>query len=264
MTEGIGFKINSLEDNPRGDLQYVELSLLLHFSAVSSCCFHNVRFNDEERDYKKIPDVSIKILKKEGHRDHVLSWKMAMESNFKPSVQGDGVNIAFFQQLWQKNRKEVRDSQSETYSSASNSDEQTPLRLPDTVTFQLGQPLQWFFTSERGGNPVILKKRRQNVNVEKVEEVFLEKARASNKGFLHENDIVAYFIASNECTLRNRRMTKQRTLDSESHDGTRPVGPELFAGQEEDSICDIEYFNEEALRKYLRFKLYSPCKKESY
>ncbi len=171
----------------------------------------------------------------------------------KPSIQGDGINIAFFQQLWQKNRNEVRDCQEhEVSSSTADTGDSTPLRLPDTVIFQLGQPLQWFFTSERGGRPAILRKRRQNVNVEKVEEVFLKKAKAFNKGFLHEDGIVAYFIASNECTLRNRRNPRQGSpLDFVSNNDTSGLPQQECTNPEEGSAsCDIEYFNEKGLRKY--------------
>ena len=175
-----------------------------------------------------------------------------MASIFKPSIQGDGINIAFFQQLWQKNRNDNISSnkcQSARHRFTTAVPQRIPLRLPDTVIFQLGQPLQWYFTSERGEGPSILRKRRQNVTVEKIEEVFLKRARVSNKGFLHENDIVAYFIASNECTLRNRKNVPQRADEHDHGDSERLPDQNGRTQHEMKSICDIEFFNEKELRK---------------
>lgn len=166
-----------------------------------------------------------------------------MVSIFKSSMHGDGINFSFFQQLWQNNRNEGRGNENKFKSEIKFCEsKRVSLRLPDTIIFQLGQPLQWYFTSERGEQSTILRKRRQNVNVEKIEEVFLKKARSSSKGFLHKDDIVAYFISSNECTLRNRRKS---TSDETSH----YVLSQNEHRSEEDNGCDIEFFNEKSFRE---------------
>ncbi len=180
-----------------------------------------------------------------------------MASIFKHSVQGDGINFAFFQLLWQKNRNEgrgngIKEIKERPEISPRNS-KRIPLRLPDTVVFHLGQPMQWYFTSERGKLTTILRKRRKNVTIEKIEEVFLKKFRASNKGFLHhKDDVVAYFVASNECTLRNRRYTEDESLCRLDDESKILQGKSQHEGyNEEDGVCDIEFFNEKGLREYL-------------
>ena len=87
------------------------------------------------------------------------------------------------------------------------------------------------------------------MKVEKIEEVFWRKSTSANKGWLDSNDIVAYFIASRECTSRNRNIS----------DGTgRGRGDDMTSDacgedneQAHDNACDIEYFNEQGLRKSL-------------
>ena len=127
------------------------------------------------------------------------------------SLDGDGINFAFFNLLWSKN---THNGQGES---------QAPLlRIPDTVVFLFGLPQHWYFTSKNGGpnrdETMILRKRRNNLTLENIEEVFLDKA--SSRGPVGEGDIVAYFI------------------DHASENG--------------DSCCNIEYFNPRSLRKLLR------------
>jgi hypothetical protein len=110
----------------------------------------------------------------------------------------------------------------------------------------LGQPLQWYFTSERSGQASILRKRKQNINVEKVEEVFLRKNKSANKGCLDSHSyIVAYFIASKECSRQKRSLDP--SLERDSHCVNNDVDPEDEEGR--GNTCDIEYFNEEGLRE---------------
>ncbi len=189
-----------------------------------------------------------------------------MANIFTPSIQGDGISFIFFQHLWQKNRNEERNNerQKKSHDNESKKGKVVSLRIPDTVIFQLGQPLQWYFTSERGRQQsIILRKRKQNVNVEKIEEDFLRKTKAANKGCICQNDIVAYFIASSDCTLRNRRRrdtvgtrvgsAEEDEGGSHGEDDDSPLyqskGKDRW--EKNDNVCDIEYFNEEGLRELL-------------
>jgi len=164
---------------------------------------------------------------------------------FAPSLHGDGIRFAFFHHLWNKNRVHEKEYGNGCRATHRKNDCNIQLRLPDTVIFRLGQPLQWYFTSERGGQASILRKRKQNVNVEKVEEVFLKKMK-SDKGWLDShNDIVAYFISSKECSSR------KRISDSGSKEKCNFGNDDEFPDEEsaQGNSCDIEYFNEDGLRK---------------
>lgn len=183
-----------------------------------------------------------------------------MANIFTPSLEGDGINFTLFQHLWHKNRSEERKQSFSIHNvkeKTSSSLKLNPIRLPDTVIFQLGQPLQWYFTSERGRQTIILRKRKQNVNIERIEEEFLRKSKVTNNGHLCQNDIVAYFIASSDCTLRNRRREEQSIYSAGGGiDETFVDYKDLLSlgeyGDEnstQNSVCDIEYFNEEGLRE---------------
>ena len=181
-----------------------------------------------------------------------------MANIFTPSIEGDGINFTFFQKLWHTNRNEEKEHFSSSHRDNRPKRSQTnPIRLPDTVIFQLGQPLHWYFTSERGRQTIILRKRKQNVNIEKIEEEFLRKFKVKNGGFLHQDDVIAYFIASSDCTFRNRRSIKQSEIISGNEN---EVGNDMISrsnlkhedqNQSGDNVCDIEYFNEEGLREYV-------------
>ena len=146
---------------------------------------------------------------------------------FDESLRGDGISFAFFHHLWNRNKGLDKKENAETTNSNVL---ENVIRLPDTVIFRLGQPLQWYFTSQRGGVVNILKKRKQNINVEKIEETFLRKTRCkSDKESFPTQKIIAYFIASPDGSNTNT------TKEAEDHDWTE--------------TCDIEYFNEEGLRK---------------
>lgn len=100
------------------------------------------------------------------------------------ALAGDGINFSFFNLLWSKSNNDDSDSRSPL------------LRVPDTVIFLFGLPHQWYFTSKNGGpnrdQTMILRKRKTNLTLENIEEVFLDKA--SSRGAVRDDDIVAYFI----------------------------------------------------------------------
>jgi len=104
----------------------------------------------------------------------------------------------------------------------------TILRVPDTVVFLFGQPHQWYFTSNNGGpdrdKTTILRKRRSNLTLANIEEVFLNKA-----GEVGEDDVVAYFIA----------------ITAEGHTSIDASS----AAIENETLSSIEYFNKKSLRK---------------
>lgn len=144
------------------------------------------------------------------------------------SLHSDGINFSFFHFLWnkatQKNKNLKNDSVSDN--DHSSKDKNTGyIRIPDTIIFQFGQPLHWYFTSENRGQPTILRKRKQNLTVDKIEEVFLSKAKREGLivGEGGGSDIVAYFISS---------------VVSEERGGNNPA--------------DIEYFDWNGLRKSLK------------
>jgi hypothetical protein len=146
--------------------------------------------------------------------------------NFTSSnLEGDGIHPDFFHRLWIKHRNFEQDNYDDKRRDSSS---QVDIRIPDTVIFRLGQPLHWYFTNERNRRTSILRKRKRNLNVEKIEQVFLRKANGSLDGNVDDHTIVAYFVASKESTSRNR---VQNGLNDET------------------TSCDIEYFNKQGLRK---------------
>lgn len=156
---------------------------------------------------------------------------------FAESLRGDGISFAFFHHLWSRNKDQEKKENLEPNSSNVL---ESQIRLPDTVIFRLGQPLQWYFTSQRGGVVNILKKRKQNINVEKIEETFLRKAGCkSDKESFPKQKIIAYFIASPSPDGPNT------AKETEDHDWTE--------------TCDIEYFNEQGLRKFINHKSLCCC-----
>ncbi len=173
------------------------------------------------------------------------------------SLEGDGLNIPFFQLLWNKDNA----ASSSSTNTNTTPPPQPPLRVPDTVVFQYGQPLHWYFTSRRGGKDgktvTILRKRKQNVTIEKIEELFLKKA--ATRGVLGEHDVVAYFIASADCTSRFRRRQSSggsgvdagsTGSESDNNDGD---GSNANDDNDDDTTttCDIEYFDREGLKAFL-------------
>jgi hypothetical protein len=149
-----------------------------------------------------------------------------MVNKTSSNLEGDGIHPDFFHRLWIKNHnleQENFDDKSRNLSS------QFDIRIPDTVIFRLGQPLNWYFTNERNNRATILKKRKRNLNIEKIEQVFLRKAKSSFGENVSDHAIIAYFIASKESTSRNR---VKNGLDYET------------------VSCDIEYFDRQGLRKY--------------
>jgi len=243
------------------------------------------------------------------------------------SLQGDGINLSFFQFLWYKHdhSKEMLKngnfkSQADQHNQSKgpnnlirgvddellyqeeklqershlehnlNPIKDTNLRIPDTVIFHYGQPFHWYFTSHKGSFdegggiektdpssirkrkriPKILQKRRQNLNMVNIEREFLKKCRSEHSGNLDsKRDIVAYFIASKDCTNRrhhsnvaeqsNRQdmnsswMTpsiaqhKVSNVSNQSH-VTQENTDAAELEEEDEVLCDIEYFNSEDLR----------------
>lgn len=180
-----------------------------------------------------------------------------MANVFARSLHGDGISLNFFRHLWSKNRKEEGKGEGAT-SESSRKDEGGiySLRVPDTVIFQLGQPLQWYFTSCRSRQPTILRKKKQNLNTEKIEQEFIRKSRVAKKSPINSNDIIAYFIASSEKSATNRtsgggcnkRKTQVRGRHSDIHNEESNITSAEDEDQE-DNVCSIEYFNKETLRK---------------
>lgn len=165
------------------------------------------------------------------------------------ALHGDGVNFAFFNLLWSKSEHGDRNKDAERQSDDDNrfrgngktkwkGEEQNPsiLRVPDTVIFLFGQPHQWYFTSNNGGpdrdKTTILRKRRSNLTLSNIAEVFLNKA-----GEVGEDDAVAYFIGT---TGDNDATTM------EGHTNIDVCGG---AGIGNEAMSSIEYFNKKSLRK---------------
>ena len=137
------------------------------------------------------------------------------------NLHSDGITFAFFDLLWSK--------------SSSNENEQRTspiLRLPDTVLFLFGLPHQWYFTSKNGGphrdKTTILRKRRANLTLENIEDVFLTKA--SSRGGIGDDEVVAYFISS---------APEKAGVDLINHSTVGII----------ETSCSIEYFNRKTLRK---------------
>jgi hypothetical protein len=194
------------------------------------------------------------------------------------ALEGDGVNLSFFQFLWSKcgsdqegkyklnhskntlNQDEttiVHGNEKCTSTLESNNCFDQPielnvpqiyqdlpnLRIPDTIVFQYGQPYNWYFTSLKGTNnnkrcrPTILRKRRQNLSMEMIEREFVKRCRVDHGGKLDQKrDIIAYFVASADCTNRRHQSDLKETRCEE-----KPT--------EELVDCDIEYLNSDDLRK---------------
>lgn len=149
------------------------------------------------------------------------------------ALHADGINFAFFDLLWSKSSSEVQ-----VQSSSSEKKSSPTLRVPDTVLFLFGLPHQWYFTSKNGGphrdSTTILRKRRANLTLENIEEVFLTKA--SSRGKACDDEVVAYFISSkSEATATN--------------DGFNASLDAYDAVVDNEKTCSIEYFNRKTLRE---------------
>lgn len=137
------------------------------------------------------------------------------------NLHSDGISFAFFDLLWSK--------------SSSNEHEQREspiLRLPDTVLFLFGLPHQWYFTSKNGGphrdKTTILRKRKANLTLDNIEDVFLTKA--SSRGGIGDDEVVAYFISS---------VPETAGVDLNADSTIADI----------DTSCSIEYFDKKTLRK---------------
>lgn len=143
------------------------------------------------------------------------------------ALVGDGVNFAFFDLLWSKCSSDERSTQSPI------------LRVPDSVLFLFGLPHQWYFTSKNGGphkdKTTILRKRKANLTLHNIEEVFLTKA--SSRGEVGDDEVVAYFISSKT---------------DENGDGGLNACLDVYnAVVDNNMACSIEYFDKKSLRKSL-------------
>jgi hypothetical protein len=143
------------------------------------------------------------------------------------ALVGDGVNFAFFDLLWSKCPSDERSSQSPI------------LRVPDSVLFLFGLPHQWYFTSKNGGphkdKTTILRKRKANLTLQNIEEVFLTKA--SSRREVGDDEVVAYFISSK--------------TDANGDGGPNASLDVCDAIVDNDMACSIEYFDKKSLRKKL-------------
>lgn len=174
------------------------------------------------------------------------------------ALHGDGINFPFFNLLWNKTSSEDcgskrqakslgdSDVQNKSHSVGKKGDgsKQAPvLRVPDTVVFLFGQPHQWYFTSKNGGpdknKTTILRKRRGNLTLANIEEVFLTKA--SSRGDVKDEDIVAYFISSKGGDVGT-------STEEDDHDQVARL--DVCSNTVDDAAsCNIEYFNRNTLRK---------------
>ena len=174
------------------------------------------------------------------------------------ALHGDGINFAFFNLLWSKSssdedsigqfdrRKPPADGV-RTSGHSGKGDKSPPvpiLRVPDTVVFLFGQPHQWYFTSKNGGpdrsKTTILRKRRANLTLENIAEVFLNKS-ASRGGAVGEDDVVAYFINSSSDATEKTNETDENARPASLDACNSVVGNEVS--------CNIEYLNKKTLRK---------------
>ena len=175
------------------------------------------------------------------------------------ALHGDGINFAFFNLLWSKSsndeekigrferRKPKNNNGRKDWHSGKNknSSPAPPLRVPDTVVFLFGQPHQWYFTSKNGGPDrskiTILRKRRANLTLDNIKDVFLNKA--ASRGEVGDDDVVAYFISS------KNDVTEMKDEMDENSQNTRLDACSTVVDNE--ISCNIEYFNKKSLRKQL-------------
>jgi hypothetical protein len=178
-----------------------------------------------------------KILKKSLAKPHPLPPPtLCVAAMADPrALHGDGINFAFFNLLWSKSddgaMQVVEPSSAGQGGKAGKIS--SILRVPDTVVFLFGQPHEWYFTSKNGGphknKTTILRKKRVNLTVANIEEVFLTKSASRDVG---EDDVVAYFISS-------------------KGDGTEQLASldACNAVADDATSCNIEYLNKQALSK---------------
>ena len=185
-------------------------------------------------------------------------------------MHGDGINFTLFHLLWLKQRpmdqekdvpyKSQNGFDFESKSSIKCEDaivsanlqesepfffdkkkHKTSLRIPDTVIFHFGQPVQWYFTSQKKKGVTILRKRKHNLTIEKIEEVFIQKTKLKNNGWVDKNEIVAYFVTNNDCTSTHN-------LGDKCDDESTAI----------EGLCNIEYFDKDSLCEYEYFDM-NPC-----
>lgn len=157
----------------------------------------------------------------------------------KSPLEGDGVIENLYEYLWEKDNLD-----------------RGPMgvRVPDTVVFKLRSPVAWYFTSAKDGT--IKRKRKANLTMENIEEGFLSG--------LGSCGVAAYFIdtksKSGEQSVPVAPAQAPRPLPQPAFGAAcprlpvyvtcRPLAPRLPAA---DGPL-IEYFDEEGLREFLRFR----------
>ncbi|KAL7542362.1 hypothetical protein ACHAXR_012097 [Thalassiosira sp. AJA248-18] len=159
------------------------------------------------------------------------------------ALHGDGINFPFFNLLWSKNSNDdEKPPRSADKRKQPDGVRQSPiLRVPDTVVFLFGQPHQWYFTSKNGGpdknKTMILRKRRANLTLANIEDVFLSKHKQ-----MGDDDVVAYFISSKSDggDMSDEKNEQPASLDACS------------AAVDNDVSCDMEYFNKKTLHEFLQ------------
>ena len=159
------------------------------------------------------------------------------------ALHGDGLNFPFFNLLWSKDSGgNDGDLQSDERNiSGSKQSSSPPIRVPDTVVFLFGQPHQWYFTSKQDKQKTtVLRKRRANLTLANIEEVFLRKA--GSRGEVGDDDVVAYFIECSNGDEAEMVDEKKRENRNASLDACSTVIDNEVA-------CNIEYLNKKTLRK---------------
>eukprot|EP00586_Coscinodiscus_wailesii_P010918 CAMPEP_0172513862 /NCGR_PEP_ID=MMETSP1066-20121228/256073_1 /TAXON_ID=671091 /ORGANISM="Coscinodiscus wailesii, Strain CCMP2513" /LENGTH=781 /DNA_ID=CAMNT_0013294307 /DNA_START=656 /DNA_END=2998 /DNA_ORIENTATION=- len=166
-------------------------------------------------------------------------------------LEGDGLSFPLFHLLWTKSPRQLQQQQQQQQKKQNESSRtNTPpgvgmeLRIPDTILLQFGQPLHWYFTSEKGKKATILRKRKHNLTIEKIEKGFL----SSRRGVLRDDkDIVAYFISKG--SESNPIFGNETYRSSDKNENENDDDSSSSSGGE--AVASIEYFDERGLRDFL-------------
>lgn len=157
----------------------------------------------------------------------------------KSPLEGDGVIENLYEYLWEKDNLD-----------------RGPMgvRVPDTVVFKLRSPVAWYFTSAKDGT--IKRKRKANLTMENIEEGFLSG--------LGSCGVAAYFIDTKSKSGEQSVPVAPAPAHARSRRGP---GVRLVCNCQRmciAALCPprpfaaegplIEYFDEEGLREFLRFR----------
>lgn len=158
----------------------------------------------------------------------------------KSPLEGDGVIENLYEYLWEKDNLD-----------------RGPMgvRVPDTVVFKLRSPVAWYFTSAKDGT--IKRKRKANLTMENIEEGFLSG--------LGSCGVAAYFIDTKSKSGEQSVPVAQARGPAPAPAG-QPFAclvPRLPVQLPDCPLAPsppaadgplIEYFDEEGLREFLRFR----------